>query len=213
MPQPYEITDAPPMYQDLVHRWGPPLGIEEARTRWSELVHAAADGNITLIVRDVPGYAQWTALVPLSEVAEPPANCPVWPLLSARKKLGELVDHAARWPSGRTQLLSNRHTLVAALIPASALVDRHGQRIDVEELLRDGGTVTLNFFPGESGSMGEDGEVAVDPEDEAFIVTASDRTGASIGRGEGPTIAEAMIRLAGFESLVAEGVYSQEPPF
>src|SRR5437868_1191702 len=33
----------PPVYQDLVMRWGGPVGVEEARNRWGELVSAAAD--------------------------------------------------------------------------------------------------------------------------------------------------------------------------
>ncbi|MFD7663465.1 hypothetical protein [Streptomyces sp. NPDC059788] len=225
MPEPYDIHDAPPLYQELVHRWGPPLGIEETRKRWSELVGAARNGTVTLIARFADGRPQWTALVPLAEVAEPAADCPVWPLLAARKKLGQLVDDAARWPTGRTQLLSNRHTLVAALVPAAALVDRHGERIDVEELLRDGGTVTLRFDPGVRGRVDEDGDVVTEPQDEAFIVTAASYDGTEVGSGVGPTIAEAMIRLTrhqpwpdGTEQTAsgdpwAVGGYSDEPPF
>ncbi|MEV3999111.1 hypothetical protein ACFYPK_27870 [Streptomyces halstedii] len=224
MPKLYDIHEAPPLYQGLVRRWGPPLGIEETRKRWSELVTAAGDGTVTLIARDVPGRGpQWTALVPLTEVADPATDCPVWPLLAARKKLGQLVDDAARWPTGRTQLLSYRHTLVAALVPAATLVDRHGERIDVEELLRDGGTVTLSFYPGVDGRVGADGDVVTEPEHEAFVVTAVTYDGTEVGSGGGPTIAEAMIRLTRHQPWPdangpspdpwGPGGYSDEPPF
>ena len=124
MPKQYD--DIPPLYQDLARQWGPPIGIEETRKRWSEVVTAAGNGTITLIACDAPGRGpRWAALVPLAEVAAPAADCPVWPLRAARKDIGQLVDDAVRWPGGRTQLLSNRRTLVAALVPAAALADRH----------------------------------------------------------------------------------------
>ncbi|WP_103529058.1 hypothetical protein [Streptomyces sp. SM12] len=212
---PYDIHEAPPLYQGLVRRWGPPLGIEETRKRWSELVTAAGDGTVTLIARHVPGWGpQWTALVPVTEVADPATACPVWPLLAARKQLGHLVDDAARWPTGRTQLLSNRRTLVAALVPAYTLVDRHGERIDVEDLVRGGGTVTLSFHPGVSGRVDEDGDVVTEPEDEAFVATAMTYDGTEVGSGGGPTIGEAMIRLTRYESGPDPSAgYSDEPPF
>ncbi|MEU4090179.1 hypothetical protein [Streptomyces aureus] len=214
MPKPYDVHDAPPTYQSLVQQWGPPLGIEEARKRWSELVTAAGKGTITLIARTVPGQGQqWTALVPLSAVADPVGDCPVWPLLAARKRLGQLVDDAAWWPMGRTQLLSRRHTLVAALVPAAPLADRDGERIDIEELLRDGGTVTLGFYAGAHAIIDSEGEVIEPPEDEGFIVTATTHDGTDLGVGNGPTIAEALIRLARRPRTWAVGAYSTEPPF
>jgi hypothetical protein len=138
---PKQYDDIPTLYQDLARQWGPPIGIEETRKRWSKVVTAAGNGTITLIARDAPGRGplwaaliacdapgrgpRWAALVPLAEVAAPAEACPVWPLRAARKDIGQLVDDAVRWPGGRTQLLSNRRTLVAALVPAAALADRH----------------------------------------------------------------------------------------
>jgi antitoxin (DNA-binding transcriptional repressor) of toxin-antitoxin stability system len=218
LPDTYQPEDAPPQFQELVRRLGPPVGIEEARSRWSALVAAATTGTITLITRQGPGYPQWTALVPLAEVHDPLADCPVHTLLTARKTLGDLIDTAANaWGHGRAQLITKRGALVAALIPAAALAGR-GEPVSVEQLLYKGGTVTLTYYPGVDGATNEDGDVVVDPEPDGFEAVATDIDGNRIGTGCGNTVADAL-RITRREPWGEDSAepapypYSDEPPF
>lgn len=212
----------PPSYQALVEVWGPAIGVEEARTRWGELVALAEAGTATLIARDPGGGYDWTALVPLSEVAEPPERCAVWALSAARPKLGEVVAAAAPFASrvaGSPQILARHRRPVAALIAAIVLADRPNAvdrltRLTIEELLEEGGTVELSHYPGGSGAVDEDGDVIYPPEDPAFVATAKDHAGTVIGDGVGDTVAEALLRLhrSGTPDIaVPASWYSAEP--
>ncbi len=133
-------TGVPPVYQEMVEHWGDPVGVEEARNRWGELVAVAEAGTVTLIARDRSGPG-WVALVPLSEVIEPLDRCPVWALSAARPKLGDLVDGAADFLHPITHVLARHRRPVAALVAAVVLDGRpdSGERLDIEDLLADGG--------------------------------------------------------------------------
>ena len=215
----------PPAYQALVEVWGPAIGVEEARTRWGELIALAEGGTVSLIARDPAGAFDWTALVPLSEVVEPPERCTVWASSAARPKLGEVVAAAAPFTgrvAGSPQILARHRRPVAALIAAIVLADRPNAvdrltRLSIEELLEAGGTVELSHYPGFGGSMDEYGDVIHPPEDPAFIATAKDHAGAVLGEGSGDTVAEALLRLhrnGTPDYAVPESWYrySDEPP-
>ncbi len=203
----------PPVYQDLVVRWGGPVGVEEARNRWAELVGAAEAGTVTLVARERSGPG-WAALVPLSEVIEPRGRCPVWPLSEARPKLGDLVSAAADFLRPVPQLLARHRRPVAALIAAALLDGRPdaGERLDVETLLTGGGTVTLAYDPGISGATNEDGDVTQEPWPELFTATARDHTDTQIGSGSGDSVAEALLRLQRTPAPDPAD-YASEPPF
>lgn len=218
-----DAQSVPPAYQALVEVWGPAIGVEEARTRWSELVALAEAGTVTLIARDPAGSFDWTALVPLTEVAEPPEQCPVWALSEARPKLGEVVAGAAPFGarvSGSPQILSRHRRPVAAVIAAIVLANRPNAvdritRLTIEELLEEGGTVELSHYPGFGGSMDEHGDVVQEPEEPVFVATAKDHAGTVIGEGSGDTIAEALLRLHRTgtpDFAVPASWYSAEPP-
>jgi prevent-host-death family protein len=185
-------TDVPPVFRDLVDRLGPPVPVEEARSqRWSELVAAAEAGTVTLITRE---GREWAALVPMSEVADPVAWLPMWPLSEARAKLGHLIyeSHA------RAQVLTRHRRPVAAVVGATVLLDRPApaDRLPAEALLEAGHRIVLEFDPGVEGRMGWDGEVAQEPEPACFLATAVDRDDRTVAVGIGPTMGEALLRLA-----------------
>lgn len=200
-----EEADVPPAFRTLVDRLGPPVPVEEARSqRWSELVAAAEAGTITLITRE---GREWAALVPMSEVAEPVAWLPMRPLSQARAKLGHLVyeSHA------RAQVLTRHRRPVAAVVDATVLIDRPvpTDRLAVETLLEDGHRIVLEFDPGVEGRIGHDGEVAQEPEPACYTATAVDRTDTTVAVGVGPTLGEALLRLA----PPADVELVDEPPF
>ncbi len=213
----------PPAYQALVEVWGPAIGVEEARTRWGELVALAEAGTVTLIARDPAGSYDWTALVPLTEVAEPPEHCPVWASSEARPKLGEVVAGAAPFGArvtGSPQILTRHRRPVAAVIAAIVLanrpnaVDRLG-RLSIEELLEAGGRVVLSHYPGDSGAVDEEGDLIREPEAPGFVATAEDHAGAVLGEGFGDTVGEALLRLHRTgtpDYAVPSSWYSSEPP-
>jgi hypothetical protein len=212
----------PHVYQGLVEFVGPAIGVEEARARWGDLVAAAESGTVTLIARDPGGRTwDWVALVPLSEVAEPLAQCPVWTLTDARRKLGGVIAAAAAFSgpvAGSPQILARHRTPVAAVIAAIALVDRPvaADRLTIETVLHAGGAVTLTHFPGVSGATDEDGNVIQEPEEAAYLATATAHDGAHLGSSEGPTVAEALLRLHHRNSSATpwpDSWYSNEPPF
>ena len=106
-----------------------------------------------------------------------------------------------------------------AVIDARTLSGLPGEadRIDLQSLLEEGGSVTLTYDPGQSGRCDEQGDMVDEPIDPAFVATALGWGGAVIGSGSGTTIAEAMLRVyrrqAPLPDLGDSGTYSDEPPF
>lgn len=205
--------DVPPIYRTALNRWGEPVGIEEARARFGELVTSAEEGTITLIAADRTRFG-WAALAPLSEVIEPLTALTEWSLSDARPKLGDLVVAAANGLAPTPQILTRHRKPVAAVVSAVVVDGRPpaDRRLDLEKVLREGGHVMLEFDPGEPGSMDEDGEVLWPPEPGGFTAVARDRDGQRIGFGGGDTAAEALLRLA-CPPPIDPSLYSTEPPF
>jgi hypothetical protein len=209
----------PPTYRPLAERYGAPALIEDARVTWGHVVRDAERGTvITLIARNGPEGPDWAAVVPLSQVPDP-GRCPVWPLSEARAKLGEVVDAATSFLSPVPQILARHRQPVAAVIDARTLSDLPGEmdRINLQALLEEGGSITLTYEPGQSGRCDEQGDVTDEPIDPAFVATALGWDGTVIGSGSGTNLAEAMIRVyrrrAPFPDLGDTGVYNDEPPF
>ncbi|MEO3867997.1 hypothetical protein ABGB18_04115 [Nonomuraea sp. B12E4] len=174
-------TDRPP-YEELEARFGPPVGVEDARARWGTLVKAARNGGTTLITRE---RWEWAALVPLSEVSGLLSGLPLVPLSTARSKLGDLVRQVAQ-PYGESPALLGRHrTPVAGLVAARHLLTRPAsrRRPGADELLSDGTTITLARLA--------DGVVAA---------IARDAAGNEIAAGSGGDVNEALRALADLES-------------
>jgi hypothetical protein len=68
-----------------------------------------------------------------------------------------------------------------------------GDRLDVDELLRNGATITVTYDPGTPHDNNPD---APDPGEPDFVLaTAIDPSGAEIGTGTGGTAAEALALL------------------
>jgi hypothetical protein len=88
-------------------------------------------------------------------------------------------------------------------------------RIDLQALLEEGGTVTLEYDPGQSGRCDDQGDVIDEPIDPAFVVSALGWDGAIVGSGSGRTLAEALLRVyrrrpgPGWDD---NGPYSDDPP-
>ena len=129
-----------------------------------------------------PEGPDWAVVVPLSEVPDP-ARCPVWPLSEARAKLGEVVDATTSFLSPMPQVLARHRQPVAAVIDARTLSDLPGEvdRMDLQALLEEGGSITLTYDPGQSGRCDELGDVIDEPIDPAFVATALGWDGAVIG--------------------------------
>ncbi|MFD8534142.1 hypothetical protein ACFV0L_42715 [Streptosporangium canum] len=206
-----DVDPVPPAYAPLTDRHGPPLGVEEARTRWGALVRAAQEGRTTLITRE---RWEWAALVPLAEVTGPMTGLPAWPLSGARAKLGDLVRHAADRAGGTPLLLTRHRTPIAALIAANQLITRpaHGDRLDADALLYDGCEITLRFDPGQTGRADESGDTLDEPTDPCYVATARDRRGEVVATGAGDSIAEALLCLTP-PHRPAPGEPADEPPF
>lgn len=203
----------PPRYAELVEEWGAPVGVEEARTRWGQLVAAAEGGVVTLVTLDTTealGYPTWAAIAPLDKVADS-GRCPVWSLTSARPKLADVIADATRFPDGVAQVLTRHRRPVVAVVAAVALVNLPGEgdRIDIDALLREGGTVTLYFDPGQHGAMDDEGGVVQDPIGPTYTAVAKDAADQRIGEGEGDSVADALLRLW----RPPAHLYSAEPPF
>ncbi|WP_327332966.1 hypothetical protein [Streptomyces anulatus] len=203
----------PPRYKELVEQWGAAIGVEEARNRWGELVTATENGAITLVAMDTAaslGYPTWAAIAPLDKVADP-GRCPVWPLTSARPKLADVIAEATRFPDGTPQILTRHRRPVAAVVAALTLVDLppDGERIAVDAFLREGGTIALGFDPGQDGATDDEGEVIQEPIPEGYFAVAKEPDGREVGRGEGDTVAEALLRLW----RPPAHTYSDEPPY
>lgn len=183
VPYTFGVDDAydnvPPVLRPLVDRLGPPVPVEDARSRWAELVASAEAGTVTLITR---GGREWVALVPMAEVAEPVAWMPMWPLSEARVKLGDVIYEC----SARTQVLTRHRKPVAAIVDATVLLHRPtpADRLPVETLLAAGRRIILEYDP--------DGEDA----GEDYWATAVAVTGATVAVGVGPSVGEALLRLA-----------------
>ncbi|MEW1548303.1 hypothetical protein [Streptomyces tsukubensis] len=205
--------NVPPRYRELVEEWGPPVGVEEARVRWGQLVAAAEGGTVTLIAVETTagrGYPTWAAIAPLDRVPDS-GRCPVWPLASARPKLMDVIAAADQFADGQPQILTRHRRPVAAVVAAITLVDLppDGERIDIDTLLREGGSITLGYHHGHPGSMTPDGDVYDEPVDPAYFAVAKTPDGQAIGQGAGDSIADALLRL--WRPPVH--LYSDEPPF
>ena len=172
----------PPAYTELVDRLGPPVGVEDARARWGELVRAAENGRTTLITRE---RWEWAALVPIAEVS--PNGLPHLPLSRARSKLGDLVRLVAL-PSGTGEVLTRHRRPVAALISAHNVAGPPSpkRRLTAEHLLHDGHTITLRFDPAQDDLMAEP----------AFHAVVLDSQGDEVAAGTGASITEALLHLA-----------------
>lgn len=119
---------------------------------------------VTLIAPGGPSRGDWAAVVPCQ--VPDPGRCPVWPVSEARPRLGDVVQAAADYRDPVPQILARHRQPVAAVIAASILegMPADGERIDVQSLLEAGGKVTLEYDPGESGSVDSHGDVLYPPE-------------------------------------------------
>ncbi|TDD34718.1 type II toxin-antitoxin system prevent-host-death family antitoxin [Nonomuraea terrae] len=171
------IDMEPPSFDELQARYGPPVGVEDARAHWGTLVRAAKDGTTTLITRE-----RWelAALVPLSRVSGVLSGLPVLSLSTARAKLGDLVRQAAQPYDEGPVLLTRHRSPVAALVSARRLLGRPAtrRRPPAETLLAEGHAIALA-----GGPLG--GVVAI----------ARDRDGEVVATGLGETVAEALRSL------------------
>jgi len=127
------------------------------------------------------------------------------------------VDAATSFLSPVLQVLARHRQPAAAIIDARMLSDLPGDadRIDLQALLEEGGSLTLTYDPGQSGACDDRGDVTDEPVDPAFVATALGWDGAVIGSGSGITIAEALLRIyrrPPFPDPGVSGVYSDEPP-
>ncbi|MFD7551458.1 hypothetical protein [Streptomyces sp. NPDC059816] len=205
--------NVPPRYRELVEESGPPVGVEEARVRWGQLVAAAEAGAVTLITADTAarrGYPTWAAIAPLDRVADP-GRYPMWPLQSARSKFMGVIEAATQLTGGQPQILTRHRRPVVAVVAAITLVNQPpaGERIDPDTLLREGGSITLEYDHGHPGSTGPDGDVDHEPAPPAYIAVAKTPEGQEIGQGVGDSIPDALLRLWRPPSHL----YSKEPPF
>ena len=184
--------DWPAPLQHAVGRWGTPVGVEEARHRWAELVRRAEAGTPTLITVERCSWA-WAALVPLAELYEPQWQLTSHAVTEARPKLAELIRAAH---AGVPQLLRRHHTMVAAVMTADRVVHvPPGERLDVDALLRDGASITLTYKSGADADVIEDGDGASPSEPAAIQAVAIDASGAHLAAGAGITTVEALARL------------------
>jgi hypothetical protein len=124
-------------------------------------------------------------------------------------------------------VLARHRQPVAAVIAASVLdgMPADGERIDVQALLEEGGKVTLEYDPGESGVVDDQGDELYPPVPGGFTAAAVDWQGGEIGYGGGDTLAEALLHIhrkqpgnprtadTGNPWAADSGAYSDEPPF
>ncbi|MCP2349049.1 hypothetical protein [Nonomuraea roseoviolacea] len=164
------------MTADLVARFGPALGVEEARVHWGRLTRAAQDGATTLITRE---RWEWAALIPVTGVSGPLTGLAALPLSTARRKLGDLVRLATLPYEDGPLLLTRHRTPVAALVAARTLAgqDARRHRLVLEDLLPDGHTVVLSRLQG------------------VFSAVVRDPDGAAVAEGSGESIDAALRRL------------------
>ncbi|GAA3155431.1 hypothetical protein GCM10010486_22020 [Nonomuraea roseoviolacea subsp. carminata] len=167
---------APSVTADLVARFGPALGVEEARVHWGRLTRAAQDGATTLITRE---RWEWAALIPVTGVSGPLTGLAALPLSTARRKLGDLVRLATLPYEDGPLLLTRHRTPVAALVAARTLAgqDARRHRLVLEDLLPDGHTVVLSRLQG------------------VFSAVVRDPDGAAVAEGSGESIDAALRRL------------------
>ncbi|MFF4534277.1 hypothetical protein ACFY1P_34020 [Streptomyces sp. NPDC001407] len=97
------------------------------------------------------------------------------------------------------------------MVAAITLVDRPraGERIDIEGLLREGGTVVLGFDPGQAGAVDKEGDLLQEPYEPCYTAVAKAADGTAIGWGGGESVADALLRLC----RPPAHLYSDEPPF
>jgi prevent-host-death family protein len=179
-------VDWPAPLRAAVLRWGTPVGVEDARKDWARLIDSAQAGLPTLITYERSGW-MWAVLVPLTELDESPAVLPSHQVSEARPKIAELLRAAH---AGMPQLLRRHNTAVAVLMSAAP-----DERLNVEELLRAGATLTLKHDPGDPGDVSEGGDVGRPPQPETFRAIAVDPSGTQIGAGTGASVAHALARL------------------
>lgn len=204
--------DWPTALVHAVGRWGSPVGVEEARKRWADLVMLAESGTSTLITHERSGWA-WAVVVPLAELYEQQWQLPSHPVSDARPKLAKLVRDAQ---AGTPQLLRRHYTAVAAVMTADRVISvPPGERLDVDELLREGATITLTYDPGVTGRCGPDGDVEQEPEPDFVLAIAVDPSGGEIGTGTGDTVSHALASLyrPPTERPVEYYSGSDDPPF
>jgi prevent-host-death family protein len=176
------------MYEHLVTRWGPAVGVESARGRWSAIVQAATAGTVGLITRE---RWEWAAVVPLSEIATPLVpDVRSWTLTEARSQLGALVREVHT--EDAVILLTRHRRPIAALIGARRLAGRPdmADRLLAQDLLQQGLHIVLGYHPGEPCCNDPDNpDPGVDP---AYLATALTDDGTQVATGAGPTLTEAL---------------------
>ncbi|GAA3589624.1 hypothetical protein GCM10022419_085130 [Nonomuraea rosea] len=173
-------------YEDLQARFGPPIGVEEARARWGSLIDEASGGTLTLITRE---RWEWAALVPLSQVPGVLSGLPTVYLSTARSKLGDLVRQAAQPYEDLPVLLTRHRTPVAALVTARALLPRPAPRSrpSADALVSGGHTITLARASTGTGASTGAGTL--------ITAVARDAAGNEIAIGSGADIGEALMAL------------------
>ncbi|ONF73965.1 hypothetical protein AVR91_0204340 [Amycolatopsis keratiniphila subsp. keratiniphila] len=197
-----------------VRRWGQPVGVEQARGEWSQLVGAAegrddAKPTATLLTCGDGQQLAWAVLVPLAELYEPQTWLQVVPVSKARAELG---DHVRAVQSGSPRILERHHRAVAALMCADRVITAApGEYLDVEELIRAGATVTLTHDPGTPHS---NDPAFPDPGEPEFVLArATDPTGGLIGEGTGDTVADAFANLRRKSTEPPVQYSTESPPF
>ena len=86
------------------------------------------------------------------------------------------------------------------------------QRIVAQNLLLDGATITLSYYPGVSGRIDENGQIAEEPEPGSYVAMAHDNTGTLLAQGDGNDIPDALSRLKQPITIREDAPFS-EPPF
>lgn len=175
-------VDWPAPLRAAVLRWGTPVGVEDARKDWAQLIDSAQAGVPTLITYERSGW-MWAVLVPLTELHDHTAM-PSHQVSQARPKIAELLRAAH---AGTPQLLRRHNTAVAALMSAAPT-----EHLNVDELLRAGATLTVGHDPTDPADASDAAQL---PQPKPFRAIVADPFGAHIGAGTGTTVAEALSRL------------------
>lgn len=188
-------------------RWGRPVGVDEARGRWSALLDEAEAGVPTLLHRSPRALA---VLAPIAELYTPPIG--LRPVFStrARATLGDLVQAA---DAGQPQLITRRDLVFAALIPAVRNVEvAPGEQLDPDEVVRAGGRITVIYNPEIPFEADEDGNVVDGGTPATYEATACDQHGMVIGCGTGEDL-DAAVRDLRRPEQESPLVIHPNPPF
>ena len=158
-----------------VERWGRPIGVDEARDRWSALLDEAEAGVATLLHCAPRALA---VLAPVAELYTPQIGLRAVFSTRARAKLGALVQAA---DAGLPQLLARRDLVFAALLPAVRDIEvAPGQLLDPDVVVRAGGRISLGYRPKQPMPANQhDGATAA-----KYWAVAYDGHGLVIGHGE-----------------------------